>query len=118
MSSMITQIISFAAKDAATAVNFRALADAARVGTKGLQSQMLGSAVDEPETKQWFLGMFHYFIFTFFAHILYMKQTGTQTQNPDAPISNLSSPPSSPPPQSKSSPWNSPNLQTRLSRPP
>jgi hypothetical protein len=65
MSSMITQIISFVAKDAATAVNFRPLADAARVGMKGLQSQRLGSAVDEPEKKQWFLSMFHYLIYIF-----------------------------------------------------
>jgi hypothetical protein len=53
MSSSITQIISFASK---TAANFEELANAGDAGTKGLQSQFLGSSFEEPEARLWCLG--------------------------------------------------------------
>jgi hypothetical protein len=53
MSSTTTQIISFATKEAVT---FQNLAGAAKVDTKGLQNQVLGVGIEEPEAKHWFLG--------------------------------------------------------------
>jgi len=50
--SYVTQIVSFTTKGE---TDFKALASAAKVGTKGLRSQVFGVGVEESEARHWFL---------------------------------------------------------------
>jgi len=52
-SPVTTQIISFATK---VTVDFKYLSNAVKAGATELHSQHLGSGLEEPEARHWFLG--------------------------------------------------------------
>ena len=81
MSPTITQIISFASKEAVIP------RDIFKAGTQRPQSQVIGGGVEEPEAKLWFLGKDHShtrppstiaILMQMYASIL---QNGTRKQN-------------------------------------